>query len=347
MAIKKGLGRGLDALIRPAEKKNSASPVPEETTKGTQNSNAKSSGKITNNSKPKADDKTSPKNDQKTESLKENQAKPDNENNNGNSENYIKITSIEPNRTQPRKNFDEDALSELAESIKQYGILQPLLVSKKKDYYEIIAGERRWRAAKMAGLKEVPVIIKELNDQERVEISLIENIQREDLNPIEEAQAYKRLLEEFSLKQDEIAERVFKSRTAVTNSMRLLKLDEKVQQMLIDDMITAGHARALLSLPSSEKQAELAMKIFDEKLSVRETERLVKNMLTPPKKTERVVYRDFTQDAIFENLEERMKGILGTKVNIQRKKNNKGKIEIEYYSMEELERITDLLNTIG
>ena len=346
MAIKKGLGRGLDALIRPAEKKNSASPVPEET-KGTQNSNAKSSGKITNNSKPKADDKTSPKNDQKTESLKENQAKPDNENNNGNSENYIKITSIEPNRTQPRKNFDEDALSELAESIKQYGILQPLLVSKKKDYYEIIAGERRWRAAKMAGLKEVPVIIKELNDQERVEISLIENIQREDLNPIEEAQAYKRLLEEFSLKQDEIAERVFKSRTAVTNSMRLLKLDEKVQQMLIDDMITAGHARALLSLPSSEKQAELAMKIFDEKLSVRETERLVKNMLTPPKKTERVVYRDFTQDAIFENLEERMKGILGTKVNIQRKKNNKGKIEIEYYSMEELERITDLLNTIG
>ena len=347
MAIKKGLGRGLDALIRPAEKKNSASPVPEETTKGTQNSNAKSSGKITNNSKPKADDKTSPKNDQKTESLKENQAKPDNENNNGNSENYIKITSIEPNRTQPRKNFDEDALSELAESIKQYGVLQPLLVSKKKDYYEIIAGERRWRAAKMAGLKEVPVIIKELNDQERVEISLIENIQREDLNPIEEAQAYKRLLEEFSLKQDEIAERVFKSRTAVTNSMRLLKLDEKVQQMLIDDMITAGHARALLSLPSSEKQAELAMKIFDEKLSVRETERLVKNMLTPPKKTERVVYRDFTQDAIFENLEERMKGILGTKVNIQRKKNNKGKIEIEYYSMEELERITDLLNTIG
>ena len=365
MALKKGLGRGLDALIRPAEKKNTATA--EEDRNNTQNSNSKTSGKKSENAKPKKDDKTRPQKDQASEPEKEKniqvtentdvpvEEEKDSIKNNisntdepaGQSEMFIKLTSIEPNRTQPRKNFDEDSLTELAESIKQYGVLQPLLVSKKKDYYEIIAGERRWRAAKLAGLKEVPVIIKELNDQERVEISLIENIQREDLNPIEEAQAYKRLLDEFSLKQDEVAERVSKSRTAVTNSMRLLKLDEKVQQMLIDEMISAGHARALLALPSNEKQAELAMKIFDEKLSVRETERLVKNILTPPKKTERVIYRDFTQDAIFENLEERMKGILGTKVNIQRKKNNKGKIEIEYYSMEELERITDLLNTIG
>ena len=160
----------------------------------------------------------------------------------------VNINKVEPNREQPRKNFDEDALQELSESIKQFGVLQPLLVQDKKDYYEIIAGERRWRAAKLAGLKEVPVIIKELSSQEVVEIALIENIQRENLNPIEEAFAYKRLLTEFHLKQDEVAERVSKSRTAVTNSMRLLKLNEKVQQMVIDDMLTTGHARALLEL---------------------------------------------------------------------------------------------------
>ncbi len=184
---------------------------------------------------------------------------------------------------QPRKQFDEDALMELSESIKQYGVLQPLLVSDKKDYYEIIAGERRWRAAKLAGLTEIPVIVKEFSEQELVEISLIENIQREDLNPVEEAMAYKRLMEEFHLKQDEIAERVGKSRTAVTNAMRLLKLSEKVQQMLIDEMITAGHARAILSIADKEKQESIAMKVFDEKLSVRETEALVKRMLEPPK----------------------------------------------------------------
>lgn len=256
----------------------------------------------------------------------------------------VKISKVEPNRQQPRKQFNEDALLELSESIKQYGILQPLLVSDKKDYYEIIAGERRWRAAKLAGLKEVPVLVKEFNDQEVVEISLIENIQREDLNPIEEAMAYRRLLEEFHLKQDEIAERVSRSRTAVTNSIRLLKLEERVQQMLIDDMISAGHARTLLSITDGETQYNLAMKIFDEKLSVRETERLVKSVLEPPKKKEYV--SNTAEDAIYESLEEKMKGIMGTRVFIHRKKNNKGKIEIEYYSKDELERIIDLFESI-
>lgn len=259
---------------------------------------------------------------------------------------FVKISSVEPNINQPRKQFDEDALLELSESIKQYGILQPLLVSDKKDYYEIVAGERRWRAAKLAGLKEVPVIVKEFTDQELVEISLIENIQREDLNPVEEAMAYKRLIDEFHLKQDEVAERVGKSRTAVTNSMRLLKLSEKVQQMLIDEMITAGHARAILAISDKEKQETVAMKVFDEKLSVRETEALVKRMLEPPK-TEKKSKFTTAEDAIYESLEEKMKSIMGTRVQIHRKKNDKGKIEIEYYSKDELERIIDLFESIG
>ena len=256
----------------------------------------------------------------------------------------MKISKVEPNRSQPRKQFDEDSLLELAESIKQYGILQPLLVSDKGDFYEIIAGERRWRAAKLAGLKEVPVIIKEFNNQQIVEISLIENIQREDLNPIEEAMAYKRLIDEFHLKQDEIAERVSKSRTAVTNSMRLLKLDKKVQQMLIDEMISAGHARAILAIESGEMQTTVAMKVFDEKLSVRETEKLVKNILEPPKKKK--VENNTAEDDIYESLEEKIKGIMGTRVCIHRKKNNTGTIEIEYYSKDELERIIDLFESI-
>jgi len=257
----------------------------------------------------------------------------------------IKISAIEPNRSQPRKKFEEDALIELSESIKQYGVLQPLLVSDKKDHYEIIAGERRWRAAKLAGLKKVPVIVKEFTDRQEFEISLIENLQREDLNPIEEAQAYKKLLEDYSLRQDEIAERVSKSRTAITNSMRLLKLDEKVQQMLIDDMISSGHARAILPLPA-EQQVIIANKVFDEKLSVRETEKLVRTILEPKKpKKEKVI--NLSEQAVYESLEEKMKGILGTKVSINRKKNNKGKIEIEYYSKDELERIIDLINSIG
>ena len=260
-------------------------------------------------------------------------------------ETIVKISKVEPNREQPRKKFDEDALLELSESIKMYGVLQPLLVSDKKDYYEIVAGERRWRAAKMAGLKEIPVVIKEFSDQEIVEISLIENIQREDLNPVEEAMAYKRLIDEFNLKQDAIAERVSKSRTAVTNSLRLLKLDARVQQMMVDEMISAGHARALLAISDAEKQYSVAMRIFDEKLSVRETEKLVKTILNPSKKRENAV-SDSAEDAIYESLEEKMKNITGTRVFIHRKKNNKGKIEIEYYSRDDLERIIDLFESI-
>ena len=259
------------------------------------------------------------------------------------SEILLKINQVEPNRDQPRKEFDEDALLELADSIKQFGVLQPLLVQKKKDYYEIIAGERRWRAAKLAGLKEVPVLIKSYTDQEIVEISLIENIQRENLNPIEEAMAFKRLLEEFHLKQDEVAERVSKSRTAVTNSMRLLKLSDKVKQMIIDDMISTGHARALLAIEDEEQQYLLATKIFDEKLSVRETEKLVKSLKNPKKEVKKTTPE---HQFIYNDIAEKMKSIMGTKVNINAKANGKGKIEIYYYSEEELERIYDLMMTI-
>lgn len=255
----------------------------------------------------------------------------------------VKINQVEPNRDQPRKDFDEDSLMELADSIKQFGILQPLIVKKKKDYYEIIAGERRWRAAKIAGIKEVPIIVKEYTDQEIVEISLIENIQRENLNPIEEAMAFKRLLEEFNLKQDEVAERVSKSRTAVTNSMRLLKLSKKVQQMIIDDMISTGHARALLAIEDEEQQYILANKIFDEKLSVRETEKLVKALKNPKKEVKK---EKPEHTFVYDNIEEQLKNIIGTKVSVNPKANGKGRIEIEYYSEEELERIYDLIMTI-
>lgn len=255
----------------------------------------------------------------------------------------MKINEVEPNREQPRKKFEEDALLELADSIKQFGVLQPLIVQKKKDYYEIIAGERRWRAAKLAGVKEIPVIIKEYTDQEIVEISLIENIQRENLNPIEEAMAFKKLLTEFHLKQDEVAERVSKSRTAVTNSMRLLKLSDKVQQMIVDDMISTGHARALLAIDDPEQQYILANKIFDEKLSVRETEKLVKDIKNPKKEKPK---KEIQNSFVYENLEERMKSVIGTKVHVNHKPNGKGKIEIEYYSDSELERIFELLMSI-
>lgn len=250
----------------------------------------------------------------------------------------VKITKVEPNREQPRKNFDEDALQELSESIKQFGLLQPILVQDRKTYYEIIAGERRWRAAKMAGLKEVPVIIRDLSEQEIVEISLIENIQREDLNPIEEAQAYKRLLTEFNLKQDEVAERVSKSRTAVTNSMRLLKLCDKVQKMVVDEMISTGHARALISIEDPEEQYIVAQKIFDEKLSVREVEKLVKNLHKPPKPKKA---ENKTLEAIYNELSDKMKQSLGTKVSISAKDNGSGKIEIEFYNHDDLDRLME------
>ena len=302
MAVKKGLGKGLDSLIA---------------------------------------DKVSTKQVTKTESqvkLKSEHAA---------DAVMMDITKVEPNREQPRQKFHEDALLELAESIKQFGVLQPLLVQEKDDYYEIIAGERRWRAAKLAGVKKIPVIIKKLTAQEIMEISLIENIQREDLNPIEEAMAYKRLLTEFNLKQDEVAERVSKSRTAVTNAMRLLKLNDKVQQMVIDEMLTTGHARALLGIDDQEKQYVLAQKIFDEKLSVRDTEKLVKSIQNEKKNRTNVRKEiDPKLEAIYHDLEEQMKGILGTKVSINHKDEEKGKVEIEYYSQDQLDRIIDLLRTV-
>ena len=257
------------------------------------------------------------------------------------------IAKVEPNRDQPRQKFDEDALLELAESIKQFGVLQPLLVQERDDYYEIIAGERRWRAAKLAGVKKIPVIIKKLSAQEIMEISLIENIQREDLNPIEEALAYKRLLTEFNLKQDEVAERVSKSRTAVTNAMRLLKLNDKVQQMVIDEMLTTGHARALLSIEDPAMQKKLAEQIIENSLSVRDIEKMVKNLQNPkvpPKPKEK---EDEALTLIYKDMEDHMKNALGTKVLVNRKDHNRGKIEIEYYSGDELERLYDLLRNIG
>lgn len=346
-----GLGKGLDSLIPDKSGKSGKSESKSEKVLTKELNYSGEQIKIKENN---LRDTASLQNEQenKTVSDEKNLSSLDNldknkKNTNNQEENkgefLLNINEVEPNRSQPRKEFDEDALLELADSIKQYGILQPLIVQKKKEYYEIIAGERRWRAAKLAGIKKVPVIIKEYTKQEIVEISLIENIQRENLNPIEEAMAFKRLLEEFSLKQDEVAERVSKSRTAVTNSMRLLKLDDRVQQMIVDDMITTGHARALLAIDSKEQQYNIATKIFDEKLSVRETEKLVKSLKNPKKpevkeKKERLF--------VYDDIIEKMKNVMGTKVNINAKANGKGKIEIEYYSDEELERIYDLIMTI-
>lgn len=261
--------------------------------------------------------------------------------NNVSRETLISIHEIEPNKSQPRKKFDEEALKELSDSIKQYGIIQPLLVQKRDKYYEIIAGERRWRAARIAGLKELPVIIKEYSPQEIVEIALIENIQREDLNPIEEALAYQRLIKEFDLKQDELAQRVSKSRTTITNSMRLLKLEENVQQMLIDELISSGHARALLALEDLKLQYETACNVIEKKLSVRNTEKLVRQILNDKPAREKTAVSD-EKDYIYQSIEEKLKGIIGTKVSIHRKQNNKGKIEIEYYSDDDLERIVEI-----
>lgn len=259
---------------------------------------------------------------------------------------YIKLSLIEPNREQPRKDFNEEMLQELADSIKQYGVLQPLLVKKKGEYYEIIAGERRWRAAKLAGLKEVPVVVREYSKQESMEIALIENVQREDLNPIEEALAYQQLMNEFGLKQDEIAARVSKSRVTITNSMRLLKLDARVQEMLMKGELSNGHARAILAVEDHEEQFLIAQKVVKERLSVREIEKLVKLLGKEPKKKKEAEPEDKSLEVIFQDLENRMKSIMGTKVSINKKDKNKGRIEIEYYSAAELERIVDLIESI-
>lgn len=260
----------------------------------------------------------------------------------------LKLDLVQPNKEQPRKTFDEEKINELAESIKNYGVLQPLLVQKNDSFYEIIAGERRWRAAKAAGLKEVPAVLKEYSKQEAMEISLIENVQRADLNPIEEALGYKQLIDEFGLTQEEIAVRVAKSRTAITNTMRLLKLDEQIQNMLVQGVITSGHARALLSLEDTQMQLKAAKEILDKKLSVRETERLVKRLqkeASGEKKEEKK--KNETLALIYQDLEDRMKSVMGTKVSIHNKDKNKGRIEIEYYSEAELERIVEMIESIG
>lgn len=261
---------------------------------------------------------------------------------------FVKISKIEPNHEQPRKDFKEEQLQELADSIRQYGVLQPLLVQKKGDLYEIIAGERRWRAAKIAGIKEIPVVIREYGKQQAMEIALIENVQREDLNPIEEAIAYQRLMQEFHLKQEEIAERVSKNRSTITNSMRLLNLVPEVQQMLMEGLISSGHARSLLALSEPEQQILLAERIIRDHLSVREVEKAVKVLGKAPKEKKKEKEKeDEALELVFKNLEERMKSVVGTKVNINRKDRSKGKIEIEYYSEAELERIVELIETIG
>lgn len=287
MAAKKGLGKGLGALIPSANESNKSS-----------------------------------KEDVSRETLK------------------LNINLIEPNSTQPRRKFDEDALVELSESIKLHGLIQPIIVQKKGDHYEIIAGERRWRASRLAKLKEVPVIIKDYSEDEIFEIALIENIQREDLNPIEEAQAYQRLIEEHNLKQDEVAEKVSKSRVAIANSLRLLKLDERIREMIIDELITSGHARALLAISDPELQLEIANRVLDEKLSVRETEKLVKSYVNPKAKRTK---KKLDDEAIYHEYEERLRNILGVKTVITRKDTNKGRIEISFNSTEEFEKIYDLI----
>lgn len=260
------------------------------------------------------------------------------------SEELVDINNVEPNKDQPRKSFNEDSLIELSESIKQHGIVQPLVVMKKDGYFEIIAGERRWRAAKLAGLKEVPVVVKDYSPQEIMEIALIENIQREDLNPIEEAMAFQRLIKEYDLKQDELAERISKSRTTITNSLRLLKLDERVQSMLSEESISCGHARALLAIKEPDMQYNTAMKIFDEKLSVRETEKLIKSLNKEQQNKSKKKKEELKNDFVYRDLEEKLKMITGTKVTINRKSEKAGKIEIEYYTPEDLEKIIAILN---
>lgn len=315
MATRKkgGLGKGIDALISPSVKKEIE--------------------------KEKVIEKPVEKNVEKIVEVEKVVEKP--------VEQLMRIDEIEPNRLQPRKNFDEDALQELSESIKQFGLIQPIVVKNKGEYYEIVAGERRWRAARIAGLKEVPVIIKEYNDKESMEIAIVENLQREDLNPIEEAQAYQKLIEEFGLKQDEAAQRVSKSRTAVTNALRLLKLDDRVQQMVIDEMISGGHARTLLAIEDKEEQYSMAMLIFDNKMSVRETEKLVRGHIKKEEEKKKEKKEDFSQmETIYHQLEERMKSVIGSKVAIHSRNYKKGKIEIEYYSNDELERIIDLIESV-
>lgn len=354
MAKKGGLGKGMEALIGGQSKEEAKNIVnddlmkkaAEEAKKASEKkSSAKSTAKKTaekketkTSAKATSTKKTTEKPAAKT-STKKATEKPAEQP----AEQFLPINKVEPNREQPRKVFDEDALNELAESIRIYGILQPLLVQKEKDYYRIIAGERRWRAAKIAGLKKVPVIIKELSEKEIMEISLIENLQREDLNPIEEAEGYQKLLQEFDMTQEDLAQRVSKSRSAITNTIRLLKLDAAVQKLLSDGALSSGHARALLSLEDNELQKEAAERIIREGLSVRDTERLVKRLTTKKPVKEPVLPAQ--DDFIYRDIEEKMRQILETKVQIKNK-GKRGRIEIEYYSPDELDRILAMLTSI-
>lgn len=254
----------------------------------------------------------------------------------------IPLNKIKTNENQPRKYFDNDKIIELSESIKQHGIIQPLILKKEDDVYMIIAGERRWRAAKQIGLKEVPAIIMDINDRELLEVSLIENIQREDLNPIEEAIAYQRLLSDFQLTQGELSERIGKSRTAITNTMRLLNLDDRVQSYIIEGILSEGHGRAILGLQDNNKQYEISQKVIDEGLSVRETEKLIK-IINENKEKKKVRESNNQLEPYYNDIKDKLQGHLGTKVNIT-DRNNKGKIEIEYYSQEDLQRILDIMN---
>lgn len=318
MAQKKGLGRGLNDLLGTSEASKSS-----RSRNNQQNSSENTSKEV----------KTVTKEVVK-EVVKEVEQK-------------IKINLIEPNKSQPRKQFDEKALQELSDSIKKYGVLEPLIVTKKGDYYEIIAGERRWRAARMAGIKEVPVVIRDYTDKEIMEISLIENIQREDLNPIEEAEAYEALISEYNLKQEEVAERVSKSRSTITNSLRLLKLCEDVRQMVMYNMISTGHARALIPIEDPKLQYETAAIVYDQKLSVRETEAYVKAILEkkPEKEEKQKPQKDLS--VFYSDIENKLKSILGAKIAIKASNNDKGKIEINYYSQDELDRITEMLYSIN
>jgi parB-like partition proteins len=398
MAIKKGLGKGIDSLFdqnissasknsnqKKSDKANSkakekaketAEETAEETTKETVKEKTNEATNITTgqttkktseDATEKETDKTTDKNSSKTSlSRKTAQKKTLTESlnaekkesktrsatagkKNSDKENIetgvimLRIGEVEPNRDQPRKVFNEDKLHELADSITQHGIIEPLIVVKRDDYYEIVAGERRWRASMMAGLTEVPVVIKDYTKQQVVEVALIENLQREDLNPIEEAKAYQQLIEEYNLKQDEVADKVSKSRTTITNSIRLLKLDDTVQDMLVAECITSGHARALLALDDKSLQYEIANKILDEKLSVRETEKLIKQVKNGTYGKKTVKKKVFDNQEIYTSYEEKMKQSVGSKVTINRKDNSKGKIEIEYYSNDELDRIVSYL----
>ena len=332
MAVKKtGLGRGLDSMIPSYSGRKRGGGESKPAAAPDTNTSPEETGKK---------EKTAGGGKEKKES-KENKEKA------GDDGIMMKITRIEPNREQPRRIFEEEALNELAESVRQFGVLQPLLVQKKGEHYEIIAGERRWRAAKLAGLKEVPVIIRDYSDRERVEIALIENIQREDLNAIEEAEAYRRLMDEYSLTQEEIADRVGKNRSTVTNALRLLKLDERVRQMLVDGAISGGHARALLAIEDGDLQYQTALRIVDEGLSVRDIEKIVKKLQSPKPEKPAPVPESEEIALAYADMEQKLRNVLGTKVSVSRKRGNKGKIEIEYYSADELERLYLLLRGAG